>query len=149
MSTDVRAAHRDVASFKKLPDAPYNDRFHHFLHAWLLYIAVIPAGCRKTSSSRHYLQTLAAQREAKTEQASAEREEMHRKSGHHTPKRNAAVRGSEGWRTPCPGKHGITSQITLSGSQRKAPSGKAAALSERPASSFIFTQEATPITKGN
>lgn len=80
-------------------------------------------GCT-VSSNRHYLQTLAAQREAKTDQASAEREEMHRKSGHHTLRWNAPVRGSEGWRTPCPGKHRITSQITLSGSQRKAPSGK-------------------------
>lgn len=112
-------------------------------------LAVILPGYRKTSSSRHYPQTLAAQREAKTDQASAEREEMHRKSGHHTLKWNATVRGSEGWRTPCPGKHGITSQITLSGSQRKAPTGKAAALSERNVSSFIFTQEATPITEGN
>lgn len=80
-------------------------------------LAVIPPSHRKTSSSQQYLQTLAAQREAKTDQTSAEREEMHRKSGHHTLKWNATVRGSEGWRTPCPGKHGITSQIALSGSQ--------------------------------
>lgn len=40
------------------------------------------------------------------------------------------TRGSEGWRTPCPGKHGITSQITQLGSQRGATTGKVASLSE-------------------
>lgn len=83
------------------------------------------------SSSRQQLETLTVQREAKTVQTSAERQEMRRKrlskSGQHTVKWNVIARGSDGWGTPCPGKRGITSQFTVFGqSQKRARNGKLA-----------------------
>lgn len=57
------------------------------------------------------------------------------------------TRGSEGWRTPCPGKHGITSQIAQSGSQRGATTGKVASLSEGNICYWIFIAKLLPSLK--
>lgn len=97
------------------PEAPDTERLHHFQRARCPKLAVIPPGCaEKQVPPDAICRRWPGQGGAKTERASAEREEMHRKSGHHTVRWNAAVRGSEGWRTPCPGKHGIPSQIRKS-----------------------------------
>lgn len=137
---DARAAQRDVKEAAQTLNV--------MIDPIVSYERDCRAGYNSSRPQKNKLLPKVSTDRARTDQTSAEREEMHRKSGHHTLKWNATVRGSEGRRTPCPGKHGITTQITLSGSERRAPAGKAAALPERNMSSFIFTRGAPPITQG-
>lgn len=57
------------------------------------------------------------------------------------------TRGSEGWRTPCPGKHGITSQIAVRKSVR-SNNWKSCFSFRRKYMLFDFYCKATPITEG-